>query len=234
MNDEIVHHEERRRVLVIDDEESLRDLLDVGLSQAGFEVRTASDGTEGLNLVREWRPDCIVLDIMMPKIDGISLIPMLRRLTEVPIIMLTARGEIRDRIEGLRAGADDYVPKPFHLDELSERLHTAMRRPYLRRISSLRVADLEIDFECRSVRRGDRRIPLSSREFSLLATLARRPRRVFTKNELLDLVWGTESDVTLATVETYISYLRAKIDKPAKRKLIHTVRGVGYTLREDA
>lgn len=227
-----VEQEEHRRVAVIDDEESLRVLLEVGLGQAGFEVRTAVDGADGLTLVRDWPPDCIVLDIMMPKIDGISLIPLLRRLTEVPIVLLTARGHVRDRIEGLRAGADDYLPKPFHLDELAERIRTAMRRPNLRHVDVLRVGDLEIDLEARSVRRSGRWVTLSAREFDLLTTLARRPRRVFTRVELLDFVWGADRDVTPSTVETYISYLRTKIDKEAGVKLIHTVRGVGYTLRE--
>jgi DNA-binding response OmpR family regulator len=230
---ETVAHDDGCRVAVIDDEESLRLLLETGLTQAGFEVRTAVDGADGLSLVRSWKPDCIVLDIMMPKIDGLSLIPLLRRLTEVPIVMLTARGDVRDRIDGLRAGADDYLPQPFSLDELAERIRTAIRRPHLRAVSVLRVGDLELDLEARSARRDNRWISLSAREFDLLATLVRRPRRVFTREELIDLVWGMDRDVTLATVETYISYLRAKIDKSAKSKLIHTVRGVGYTLREE-
>ena len=220
------------RVAVIDDEKSIREMLQIGLTQEGFEVRTAVDGPDGLTVVRDWKPDCIVLVIMMPKIDGLSLIPLLRRLTEVPIIMLTARGDVRDRIDGLKAGADDYLPKPFDLDELGARIHTALRRPMLKRVYHIRVSDLEIDLEARTVRRGDRWIDFSTREFDLLATLARRPNRVFTREELLDLVWGTDSDVALATVETYISYVRAKVDTPSAPRLIHTVRGVGYTLRE--
>ena len=220
------------RVVVIDDEHSIREMLDVGLSQAGFIVRTAVDGPDGLTAIRDWNPDCVVLDIMMPKIDGLSLIPLLRRLTEVPIIMLTARGDVRDRIDGLRAGADDYLPKPFDLDELSARIQTALRRPQLKRVQHLRVGELEIDIEARAARRGDRWIDLSTREFDLLATLARRPRRVFTREELLDLVWGVDREVAAATVETYISYLRAKIDRGDEPRLIHTVRGVGYVLRE--
>lgn len=226
-----VRSDERPRVAAIDDEESLRVLLEVGLGEAGFEVRTAVDGADGLGLVRDWEPDCIVLDVMMPKIDGISLIPLLRRLTEVPIVLLTARGDVRDRIEGLQAGADDYMAKPFHIEELSERIRTALRRPSLRHVNNLRIGALELDLEARTVRRGERWVDLSAREFDLLKTLARRPRRVFKRSELLDLVWGASRDVTEATVETYISYLRAKIDKAEDEKLIHTVRGVGYTLR---
>jgi DNA-binding response OmpR family regulator len=220
------------RVVVIDDEHSIREVLDIGLAQAGFAVRTAIDGADGLTAVRDWSPDCIVLDIMMPKIDGLSLIPLLRRLTEVPIIMLTARGDVRDRIDGLKAGADDYLPKPFELDELVARIQTALRRPVLKRVHHLRVADLEIDLDARSVARGRRWVDLSTREFDLLVALARRPKRVFTREELLDLVWGIDRDVSPATVETYISYLRAKIDRPTEPRLIHTVRGVGYSIRE--
>ena len=220
------------RVAVIDDEKSIREMLQIGLAQEGFEVRTAVDGPDGLTVVRDWKPDCIVLDIMMPKIDGLSLIPLLRRLTEVPIIMLTARGDVRDRIDGLKAGADDYLPKPFDLDELIARIQTALRRPMLRHVNHLRVADLEVDVEARAARRGERWIELSTREFDLLATLARRPKRVFTREELLDLVWGVDREVSSATVETYISYLRAKLDSGTESRLIHTVRGVGYVLRE--
>lgn len=222
----------RQRIVVIDDEQSIREMLEVGLVQAGFEVRPAVDGPDGLTVVRDWPPDCIILDIVMPKIDGLALIPLLRRLTEVPLIMLTARGDVRDRIDGLKAGADDYLPKPFDLDELVARIHTALRRPTLKRVHHLRFSNLEIDVETRTTRRGERKIDLSTREFDLLSTLARRPKRVFTREELLDLVWGVDRDVSPATVETYISYLRAKVDTTPEAKLIHTIRGVGYALRE--
>ena len=227
-----VNKQAAQRVAVIDDERSIREMLEIGLAQEGFEVRTAVDGPDGLTVIRDWNPDCVVLDIMMPKIDGLSLIPLLRRLTEVPIIMLTARGDVRDRIDGLKAGADDYLAKPFDLDELAARIHTALRRPNLKRVHHLRFADLEIDVDARTARRGERWIDLSTREFDLLTTLARRPKRVFTREELLDLVWGVDRDVSPATVETYISYLRAKIDTAAEPRLIHTVRGVGYALRD--
>lgn len=222
----------RRRVLVVDDERAIRDVLDVALTQSGFEVRSAIDGPDALTAVRDWEPECILLDVMMPKIDGISLIPLLRRLTEVPIIMLTARGDVRDRVEGLEAGADDYLAKPFDLSELVARINTALRRPMLRKVRHLRVGDLEIDLETRTAQRGEREIAMSTREFDLLATLMRRPKRVFTREELLDLVWGAEREISPATVETYISYVRAKIDGDSERKLIRTIRGVGYALRE--
>ena len=223
---------DRPRIAVIDDEQSIRDVLEVGLTQEGFEVRSAPDGPSGLDLVRSWEPNGIVLDVMMPKVDGIALLPMLRRVTEVPIVMLTARGEVRDRIDGLRSGADDYVAKPFDLGELAARLHSALRRPRLAHPNHIRAGDLTIDLDARTVRRGARAIELSPREFDLVATLARRPNRVFTRDELLDMVWGADRDVMANTVETYISYVRAKVDAAPDRPLIHTVRGVGYVLRD--
>ena len=222
----------RIRVAAIDDERSLREMLQLGLTREGFEVQTAVDAVRGLELVRTWSPQCIVLDMMMPKLDGVSAIPLLRRLTEAPILMLTARGEVRDRIAGIEAGADDYIGKPFDIGELASRIRAAVRRPALAHVTSLRYADLEVELESREVRRGSRRIALSAREFDLLVTLLRRPTRVFTRDELLDLVWGPDRDVTTNTVETYIHYLRAKVDEGEAVRLIRTMRGVGYALRE--
>ncbi|HEY4442186.1 MAG TPA: response regulator transcription factor [Candidatus Elarobacter sp.] len=219
------------RVLAVDDESTIRDFIEVALERDGFAVRTVPDGFAALDAVRDWEPDCILLDVMMPKVDGISLLPMLRRLTEAPIILLTARGDVRDRVQGLAAGADDYVAKPFDVDELIARLRSALRRPRLRSVDVLRYEDLTIDLETRSVTRGRRELRTTVREFDLLAALARRPKRVFTRAELLDLVWGDERDVTPSTVETYISYVRGKVDGPGETPLIRTVRGVGYTLR---
>jgi DNA-binding response OmpR family regulator len=219
------------KVAVIDDEEGLRDLLHVGLGMDGFEVRSAADGVAGLELIRSWQPDCILLDVMLPKIDGFTLIAMIRRLTQAPILMLTARSEVRDRIEGLRSGADDYIPKPFDLEELALRVRAAVRRPTMREVEHVTFEDLTIDLQAHTVARGGRYLKLSAREFALLVTLARRPKRVFTRDELLDLVWGSERDTSPQTVETYISYLRQKVDAGFPTPLIHTVRGVGYTLR---
>ncbi|HZO94985.1 MAG TPA: response regulator transcription factor [Candidatus Baltobacteraceae bacterium] len=221
----------RPRILAVDDEATIRDFLTVVLEREGFTVRTVADASAALDAVREFEPECVLLDVMMPKIDGVTLLPMLRRLTEAPIILLTARADVRDRVEGLAAGADDYVPKPFDVDELVARVRTALRRPTLRHVDTLRYDDLTIDLETRTVQRGARDIALTTREFDLLATLARRPKRVFTRMELLDLVWGDESEVVPSTVETYISYVRAKLDWPGEPPLLKTVRGVGYTLR---
>jgi DNA-binding response OmpR family regulator len=226
-------HKTSYRVAVIDDDRALREMLDTGLQQEGFEVRTARDGADGLNLIRDWVPHCIVLDVMMPKLDGIAAIPLIHRLTEAPIVMPTALGEVRDRIAGIAAGADDYLCKPFEIAELAVRIRAALRRPHLANVRSLRVADLEIDLDTRMVRRGERRVTLSTREFDLVVALARRPGRVYSREELLDLVWGVDREVTLNSVETYIHYLRGKIDTVGETQLIQTIRGAGYALRDE-
>lgn len=220
------------RVLVVDDERHIRDLLEIGLADDGYEVRSAADAQAALQIARQWAPDAIVLDVMLPKIDGIALLPMFRKLTEAPIVMLSAKGEIGDKIAGLHGGADDYVTKPFEIAELVARLETALRRPRLARPHTLRVADLEVDLETRAATRGERSIALSAREYDLLVTLLRNASRVLTRDQLLDAVWGTERFVSPGAVETYISYLRAKIDQGFTTRLIHTHRGVGYSLRE--
>jgi len=222
------------RVAVVDDERALREMLALGLGRAGFDVRVAADGAAGITLVREWEPQCIVLDVTMPKLDGFETVPLLRRLTEAPIIMLTARTETRDRIAGIQVGADDYLTTPFDLAELAVRIHAALRRPMLARVEHLRHGELAIDLAGRTVTRGTRAIALSTREFDLLATLARRPGRVYTRDELLDLVWGSSSDVSSNSVETYIHYLRTKIDVGERHRMIQTIRGVGYVLRTEA
>ena len=163
----------RPRVVVIDDERSVREMLEVGLGQEGFAVRSAPASASGLALVRAWELQCIVLDVMMPEVDGVATIPMIRRLTESPIVMPTARGEVRDRIAGIAAGADEYLPKPFDLAELAIRIRAALRRPQLASAGSPRVADLEIDLDARETRRGAWRIALSAREFDLLVASSR-------------------------------------------------------------
>lgn len=223
--------DEVSRVAVIDDERHIRTLLEIGLAEEGFVVRSAADGAQGLSLVRDWKPDVIVLDVMMPKINGIALLPMVRRVTEAPVVMLSAKSEVANKVEGLTAGADDYLAKPFELSELVARLKTALRRPKLAKSSVLRYADLVVDTEARLVTRAGRHIELSQREYDLLTALLRHSGRVFTRDQLLDLVWGADRDIGPGTVETYISYLRAKIDHGNEARLIQTIRGVGYSLR---
>ena len=219
------------RVLVVDDESAIRELLEYGLSQAGFAVRTVADGRAALEAVRAWTPEVIVLDVMLPQIGGFELLPAFRRITEVPIIMLSAKAETAEKVTGLARGADDYVAKPFELEELIARIHASLRRPRLEMRQIFDYADLKVDVGRRAVFRGRRRVELSAREFDLLLTLVRNPEHVFTRSQLLDLVWGIDRDVVPNTVETYISYLRAKIDSGEPVKLIQTLRGVGYTLR---
>ena len=219
------------RVAVIDDERHLRELLELALGEDGFEVRTAPDGRAGLQLVRDWRPDAIVLDVMLPYVGGLELLPMLRRITEAPILMLSAKADVDDKITGLRRGADDYIPKPFEVDELVARLQVALRRPRLEQPTIVSYADLSIDLDRRDVKRGAVSIELSAREYALLLTFVRNPERVFTRDQLLDLVWGSDREVGPGAVETYVSYLRAKIDAGFEPKLIRTVRGAGYALR---
>lgn len=220
------------RVLVIDDEPEMRGVLDLGLAQHGFDVQVAADGQAALAILRSgWRPDAIVMDVMMPKVDGMTLIPMVRRLTEAPILMLSARKEVPDKIAALTAGADDYLGKPFDLGELAARLNSRLRRPQLSKPQTIAFGDIAMDLERREVTRGNQTLSLTTREFDLLATLLREPGRVFTREQLIDRVWGNDAAVEPNVVETYVSYLRGKLDAPDKPSLIRTVRRVGYTVR---
>ena len=224
----------RPRVLVVDDEPHMRDMLEIGLEQHGFDVKCVADAASALALLETpWRPDAIVLDVVMPKMDGMQLLPALRRSSEVPILMLSARKEVPDKIEALTAGADDYVGKPFDLGELAARIYSRVRRPKLSKPQSLTYADLAIDLDSRQVLRAGEPIALTPREFDLLAVFVREPGRVFTREQLLDKVWGYDAAVEPNVVETYVSYLRSKLEEPGGRRLIHTIRRVGYTMRRD-
>jgi DNA-binding response OmpR family regulator len=222
---------DRPRVLVVDDERGLRELLEYGLEQAGFAVRSATEGSAAILMLEDWSPDVIVLDVMLPGRDGFTLLPEIRRLTTAPVVMLTARTELTEKLAGFSAGADDYVGKPFDLEELVARLRTLLRRPSIERHETFTYADLSIDTPSRTVYRGNRRIELSAREFDLLRVFAEHAEEVLTRSQLLDLVWGIDRDVIPNTVETYVSFLRAKLDSGERVKLIQTLRGAGYTLR---
>ena len=219
------------RVVVIDDEPDIRTLLELELGDAGFDVRSAPDGFSGLALVREWEPDAVLLDVMMPRIDGIAMLPELRRVTQAPIFIVSAKGGVDDTVRGLDGGADQYVAKPFEIPELVARLRSALRRPRLESPQIVAYRDLSLDMQTRRATRGGKTIDLTTREFDLLATFLREPRRVFTRDQLIALVWGDHAIVTGNAVETYISYLRHKIDYGFSEQLLHTVRGVGYALR---
>ncbi|MDB5073524.1 MAG: two component transcriptional regulator, winged helix family, partial [Candidatus Eremiobacteraeota bacterium] len=183
------------RLLVVDDERPIREMLELGLKSRGFDVRSAADGPAAIPLIQEWKPDLIVLDVMLPKVDGLAMLPLLRRVTEAPIVMLSAKGELDDRVRGLDRGADDYVAKPFEMSELVARLRSALRRPRLEHVEVISYADVEVELETRTVRRGGRTLDLSPLEYDLFVTLLRRPHRVFSKEQLLDLVWGADSEV---------------------------------------
>ncbi len=220
------------RIAVVDDDRFVREMLELGLSREGFIVKTAADGMAALQLVREWAPEAIVLDVMMPKIDGLALLPKLREITQCPILMLTAKGETADKVATLGAGADDYLVKPFIFEELIARLQAKLRRPQLIEEQVLRWHDVAINPDTREAWHGRDALDLTQREFDLLSVFMREPRRVFSKDHLLELVWGHDFEGGPNIVETYISYLRAKIDRPDQGSFFRTVRGVGYGLAQ--
>lgn len=223
------------RVVVVDDESALSDLLTMALRYEGWDVRSASDGRSAISLVREFRPDVVVLDIMLPDIDGLQVLKRLRADgKDTPILFLTAKDSLDDRIAGLTAGGDDYVTKPFSLEELVARLRGLIRRSTAVLADSsdplLRVGDLVLDEESYEVHRGDRQIELTATEFELLRFLMRNPRRVMSRVQILDRVWSYDFGGRSSIVEIYISYLRKKIDA-GEVPMIHTVRGVGYLIK---
>jgi len=222
------------RVLVVDDEPTLADLLSMAMRYEGWEVRSAGDGLTAVRLAREFRPDAVVLDVMLPDIDGIEVLRRLRADTSsVPVLFLTARDAVEDRINGLTAGGDDYVTKPFSLEEVVARLPGMMRRAGVsaaREDAVLAVGDLTLDEDSHEVRRADELIELTATEFELLRYLMRNPRRVLSKAQILDRVWNYDFGGQGNVVELYISYLRKKTDV-GRTAMIHTVRGAGYVLK---
>ena len=223
------------RAVVVDDEDSLTDLLSMALRYEGWDVRIAADGQKALAIVREFRPDVIVLDIMLPDIDGLQVLSRLRAdNNQTPILFLTAKDSLDDRVAGLTVGGDDYVTKPFSLEELVARLRGLIRRSGLTTDDSnqshLVVGDLELDEDSYEVRRGGELIELTATEFELMRYLMRNPRRVLSKMQILDRVWSYDFGGKSSVVEIYISYLRKKVDS-GREPMIHTVRGVGYVLK---
>jgi DNA-binding response OmpR family regulator len=218
------------RVLLVEDDRSITSFVEPELERLGFRVRCAYDGPSGLEEARRFRPELVVLDIMLPKLDGVGVLKGLRRGgSEVPVVMLTARDTTMDKVHSLDLGADDYVTKPFEMDELLARIRALLRRAEGEEI--LRVADLEVNTATREVRRGEREIDLTAREYDLLEFMARNPRRVLSREFLLSRVWDQEFGVTTNVVEVYIAYLRKKVDTPGEQRLIRTIRGAGYTLK---
>jgi two-component system OmpR family response regulator len=224
-------NEDVRRVLVVDDEPNIRDLVEVALRFHGFAPVTAATGDEALRQVRAERPDLVVLDVMLPDVDGFEVCRRLRADGhDVPVIFLTARDTPSDTVTGLTLGGDDYVTKPFSIDALVARIRAVLRRTAPAAEEVLRIADLELDETRWTVRRAGTDLDLSPTEFRLLAYLMRNAGRVLSRDQLLDNVWGWAHSGNSQVVETYISYLRRKLD-PLGPPLIHTQRGVGYTLR---
>ncbi|MEP6478541.1 MAG: response regulator transcription factor [Rhodoglobus sp.] len=223
------------RAVVVDDEESLTDLLSMALRYEGWDVRIAPDGQKAIAAMREFRPDVMVLDIMLPDIDGLTVLQRLRASgDQTPILFLTAKDALDDRIAGLTVGGDDYVTKPFSLEELVARLRGLIRRSTLAvsesQSSYLEVGDLSLDEDSYEVRRGGTLVELTATEFELLRFLMRNPRRVLSRSQILDRVWSYDFGGRSSVVEIYISYLRKKIDSIGE-PMIHTVRGFGYVLK---
>ncbi|WP_281397417.1 response regulator transcription factor [Streptomyces lunaelactis] len=222
------------RVLVVDDEAALSELLSMALRYEGWEVRSAGDGAGAVRTARDFRPDAVVLDVMLPDMDGLAVLGRLRRdLPEVPVLFLTARDAVEDRIAGLTAGGDDYVTKPFSLEEVVARLRGLIRRSgtaTVRSESMLAVGDLTLDEDSHEVSRGGDFIHLTATEFELLRFLMRNPRRVLSKAQILDRVWSYDFGGQANVVELYVSYLRKKIDA-GRSPMIHTRRGAGYLIK---
>lgn len=224
------------RILVVDDDRAVRESLRRSLSFNGYTVDLAEDGVEALEAINNERPDALVLDVMMPRLDGLEVCRQLRSTgDDLPILVLTARDSVSERVSGLDAGADDYLPKPFALEELLARLRALLRRTGPEDASEgavMTFADLTLDPSTREVHRGNRSISLTRTEFSLLEMLIANPRRVLTRSRILEEVWGFDFPTSGNALEVYVGYLRRKTESEGEPRLIHTVRGVGYVLRE--
>jgi len=224
------------RILVVDDDRAVRESLRRSLAFNGYSVDLAQDGLEALDLIATDRPDALVLDVMMPRLDGLEVCRRLRSTgDDLPILVLTARDSVSERVAGLDAGADDYLPKPFALEELLARMRALLRRRVLPDdgdSAAMTFSDLSLDPVTREVTRGDRQISLTRTEFSLLEMLIANPRRVLTRSRILEEVWGFDFPTSGNALEVYVGYLRRKTEADGEPRLIHTVRGVGYVLRE--
>jgi DNA-binding response OmpR family regulator len=213
-------------VLVVDDEPGIVDFIEVGLRQEGFAVTSSATGEGAIRLLRTTPPDVVILDVGLPDGDGFGVLRLVRAESDVPVVMLTARGDLDDRVRGLESGADDYIAKPFHFAELLARVRAQVRRRSPRHVV-LRVGDLALDPKRHAVTRGDRPVMLTAREYELLELFMRHPDEVLSKESILDRLWGYAFDDNL--VEVYVGYLRRKLGEPG---VIETVRGAGYVLRE--
>lgn len=217
------------RVLVVDDDQALAEMLGIVLRKEGFEVATCGDGARALPMIRQFRPDLVLLDVMLPSMDGVEVCRLLRAESGVPVVMLTARTDTKDVVAGLEAGADDYVVKPFKTQELLARIRARMRRTEPEENHTLRVGDIVIDVAGHTVRRGEEELSLTPLEFDLLVVLASKPAQVFDRESLLERVWGYRHAGDTRLVNVHVQRLRAKIERdPENPQVIQTVRGVGY------
>lgn len=219
-------------ILVVDDDPEIVSLIKRALVYEGYTVDTAGDGSEALSKALDREPDLVILDIMMPGIDGIEVSRRLREAGEVPILMLTAKGTVADRVTGLDAGADDYLVKPFSIDELNARVRALLRRAKPSEGKTLRFSDLSLDTGTREVKRGPEKIELTAQEFDLLLLFMNHPRQVLKRHFIYEKIWGYDFSGDSNVIEVYIRYLRSKLEASNRPRLLHTVRGVGYVLRE--
>jgi len=219
------------RVLLIDDDPKIVPLLERGLAFEGFEVVTAMDGSAGLAAATSHRPHIVLLDIAMPAPDGFEVCRRLRLAHDVPIIMLTARDDVVDKVTALNLGADDYVAKPFAFDELVARIRAVLRRHHSGD-EPMAYADLVVDSQTREARRGAERVDLTAREFDLLLFFVRHPRQVLTREQLLERVWGYDANADTNVVDVHVGHLRQKLEAGGRPRLIQTIRGIGYALRD--
>jgi two-component system, OmpR family, response regulator MprA len=229
----VYHNAMNARVLVIEDEDRIRQFLQRGLTYENYRVDVAEDGPTGLALARENPPDLVILDWMLPGMDGLEVCRRLRAAGPVPILMLTAKDAVGDRVSGLDAGADDYLVKPFAFDELLARMRALLRRAAPSSPEVLHFSDLTLDTGTRQAFRGDRPIELTAKEYELLELFMRHPRQVLTREVIFDRVWGYDFGGESNIIEVYVRYLRQKTEAANEKRLVHTVRGVGYVLRED-
>ncbi len=219
------------RVLVVEDDVSIADVLRRTLRQEGHEVRSAADGVEALKVAEDFVPDLVVLDLGLPKLDGVEVLKRLRAESDVPILILTARTETDDRVQGLDTGADDYLVKPFERQELLARLRALLRRRPPRGSAALTVGDLRLNPDTREVTRGERPIELTNREFELLEFLMRNERLVVSRERLLEEVWGYDPLAMTNTIDVFISNLRRKLEAGGEQRILHTKRGAGYVVK---
>jgi len=221
----------KEKILVIEDDHAIVNLLQRGLVHEGYDIAVAMDGFSGMRAVREEKPDLVILDWMLPKMDGLAVCQDIREIGSIPILMLTAKDAVRNRIEGLDSGADDYMVKPFDLNELLARVRALLRRTKQERVTVLEFEDLKLDTSTRIASRGARKIMLTAKEYDLLELFMRHPRQVLTREVIFDRVWGYDFGGESNVLDVYIRYLRQKLESEDEQRLIQTARGVGYVMR---